>query len=121
MAQGIFNRVIKERKIEARASSCGLCAQEGAPATPEAVNALAEIDIDIQGHRARSISEELVKTADLIIPMTESHRAVIARMFGCEKLAPAAGISDPFGGDIEIYRRCRDQLLEMCEKLADTI
>ncbi len=91
--------------------SCGLSAQEGAPASPNAVLALAELGIDLTAHRARQATPALLADADRILCMSEMHLTLLALL--APEAAPRAallgrGVSDPFGGDLDEYRAARD-------------
>jgi protein-tyrosine phosphatase len=57
-----------------RVFSAGTAGWEGSPATPEGVEAAAELGIDIAGHRARKVRGELLREADLIVCMAGEHR-----------------------------------------------
>jgi protein-tyrosine phosphatase len=54
--------------------------------------------------------------------MSPSHRAALEAAFpqaaGRIRLL-GGGIPDPYGGDIETYRRCRDDILAALKKIAE--
>jgi protein-tyrosine-phosphatase len=105
--------------------SCGIAAVEGMPASPNAVKVMKEEGIDISSHRARLLSEEILK-ADLILTMTKNHKDYIlnkfpetkGRVFVLEEFASGqrgdenVDISDPYGGDEQTYRRVADEIKE---------
>lgn len=110
--------------------SAGLSAFPGGPASPEAINVLKARHLDLQTHQSRSLSERLLRHADLVLTMTQSHRsAILDRM---PDLAPKVhllsggtyDVSDPFGGPEEGYAACADQieayLEHWVEKIQDT-
>ncbi len=95
------------------ASSAGIFPNVGAPASPNAVTVMKEIRMDISNHRAVELTPEMIQDADAVLTMTEEHRAIcLSGCPDCEDKIVALGILDPFGGDVEIYRRCRDELNE---------
>ena len=59
-------------------SSAGTWGLEGAEATPEAVKAAAERGVVIAQHRARRLSTERAREADLVIVMATEHRDALA-------------------------------------------
>ncbi|NPV54587.1 MAG: low molecular weight protein arginine phosphatase [Firmicutes bacterium] len=61
--------------------SAGLYAPEGAPASPFAVEVMKERGLDISGHRARSITRQLVEDADIILTMTDDHKRSLVAMY----------------------------------------
>jgi protein-tyrosine phosphatase len=60
--------------------SSGTWGIDGSPATPEAVQAVGELDIDLSNHRARSIDVDEVRTADIVVAMTSVHVREITQM-----------------------------------------
>ena len=119
MAQGMARRMLAERRGVAetelesaglRVISAGLNAAEGAPPSPNAVEALRKQHIDISGHRARELTPQMINEADVIYTMTEPHRETITSMFpsAAEKtftLDPNGDIEDPIGSDASSYQR----------------
>lgn len=101
--------------------SAGLYALEGAPATPNALRVAGEVGVDLYRHRARSVTREMVEGADRIYVMTRSQEEALAHM-GAElggrvALLDPAGedIPDPFGEDVEVYRRARGRITAAVE------
>jgi glycine hydroxymethyltransferase len=104
-----------------KVSSAGVMAPIGMPASREAVQALADIGIDLTPHRSRMLSRDLVQRAALILVMTESHKQDIIQAFPevADKVfllksfgtAKAAGnIADPIGQSLQRYRQVRDEI-----------
>jgi len=135
MAEGLFRKMVKERgkEKEIEVDSCGIAAIAGMPATPQAVKVMKDIGVDISSHRAKNLSEELLK-ADLILTMTKSHKDYIVdkfpytkgRVFVLAEFAEDEGdegvdIADPYGGDEETYRRVAQALKEKLEKVLEKL
>ena len=130
MAAALLNEMSRPREIcSAQGTLCvtpryvavsaGLFAQEGDPITPAAADALQEAgvpsrpDNDYLAHRARLVVPELVAEADEIVGLTASHAMQLMLRFPevAGKIRTlAVDISDPFGGDSEVYRACLAQL-----------
>ncbi|MDD5705386.1 MAG: low molecular weight protein arginine phosphatase [Kiritimatiellae bacterium] len=103
-------------------TSAGTMALAGLPASEEAIVALAEIGIDLTGHRSRPLLAETMTSAALIVPMTRSHRDTLLRLqpqardkvFLLRGFEPQPGASqdleDPIGGSLATYRNCRDAI-----------
>ena len=93
-------------------------ASQGGPISQNAIKVMLEKGIDLSDN----ISVPLVLTdllwADKIIYMSESHLAFL-RLYAPEDklLMLGGGISDPFGGDCDIYRKCRDEIFSAIDKL----
>lgn len=94
-------------------------ASDGSPVSLNSKTAMAEVGIDISGHISRQITDRDIKNADKIICLSPSHRAVLLSAgVPQEKLYILGnGISDPFGGDITAYRRCRDEIFAAIDEL----
>ncbi len=111
MAAGICKKLSARLGVEAEVLSGGLAGIDGAPASPQAVEAMAEIGVDISGHRSHQVQAEELLAADKIYVMTQQHKSMIAGVLPqiAERIT-VAGISDPFGQPVERYRQCRDAL-----------
>lgn len=122
MAEAIFNSVAETEGINAVAKSAGICA--GGTASKNAVAVMKELELDIENRAAMQLDASLVEWADLILTMSLSHKAIIERTFGAADKVKALGdfcgikgdVSDPYGGDEEVYRLCRDQIYEMIKR-----
>ncbi|BCV23041.1 low molecular weight protein arginine phosphatase [Moorella sp. Hama-1] len=79
MAAALAAHLAATRSLDANITSAGLAAREGEPATPAAVQALAEMGLDLSSHRARQLTAAMVKEADLILTMEAGHRERILR------------------------------------------
>lgn len=81
MAAALARKYLQERGALGKwqVTSAGLAAAEGAPPTPEAVDAVAELGADLTGHRARRLTPEMVEQADLILTMTREHNQAVLR------------------------------------------
>ena len=114
MAEGLFRARGGEKKTGLTAASAGLFTQNGLPASPNAVTAARELGADIAGHRSRMLTPELVREARFLVCMTGAHYDRLCELFpDCADkiftLLPE-DISDPFGGDLEIYRRAAAEI-----------
>ncbi|HCC34117.1 MAG TPA: low molecular weight phosphatase family protein [Ruminococcaceae bacterium] len=120
MAQMLFNQAAKEKGLEneVTADSAGLAAFGGGKISRGALEALLEMGIDASDYRAKGVSHEIISEADLIVAMTYEHRRVFESMDESESVldklyTPNGGISDPYGGDITVYRATRDEISKM--------
>ena len=130
MAEGIFNTVAKERGLSAQAESAGLCSPD-MPVSENAALAMKEIGIDISAHHSRPLTRNEVENADLILTMTRAHKlAILTSSADCSgklyTLCEYAGdensdVTDPYGGSLDDYRACRDNLKQLIVKVIDKI
>lgn len=130
MAEGLARQILAERRgiapdeLDAagiKVVSAGTFAAPGSPASPEAVEALATQGVDITGHRSTPLSFELIREADVIYTMTESHRrAVIDLAPNADdktfRLDNKADISDPIGLDATAYQRTAEMIRRRLEQ-----
>lgn len=120
MAEGILNKLAGERNLDVFAKSAGISAAEGSPASVNSVKACEEIGVDISGHRSTPLTNQMFYEADEVVPMTKTHQIIMQDAFkNREKILPALDVPDPFGGDLEEYRLCRDRIKEKIEELLD--
>lgn len=127
MAEEIFNTECKKCGISAMADSAGIFA-DGSPASKNSVAVMEECGCNIDGKKSKQLIGDIIKDADIIICMTSSHKQMIQSAFSAvpilkekilkdvytfsDLLNTSAEVPDPFGGDIQVYRFCRDALKE---------
>ncbi len=127
MAAALMNKEAEKRNLDVRIESAGVFAKDGENASSEAIIAMLEYGIDLTGHHAQPINQELVEKSDLIITMTPAHKMVFEGMAGDKTytLGEYAGldfdIDDPFGGDVEEYMETAAQIEKAIVKMADRI
>ena len=129
MAAALFNKIAMEKNLDVRIESAGLFANEGEGASTEAIIAMKKYDVDLMGHHSQAINSELLEKSDLIFTMTAAHKMVLAPSAPdktytlCEFADIDGDIDDPFGGDVEEYEECAQEiynaLLKVAEKIAD--
>ena len=111
MAAALLNRKAADAGLPVAAQSAGLAAFSGDAASENAVEALREVEIDLSAHRSRPVTPYLLEESDLVVCMSEGHRRALLPYVPAEKLrVPPGGVPDPFGGDLSVYRACRDAL-----------
>ena len=131
LAASLLERALKERGLEVTVTSAGTGAWDGAPASEGAYLVGLERGLDLSGHRARLLSRELVEQADLILTMARHHRARVDELGGegrVHVLGEYAGregddveVSDPFGGDLEVYRDTCVELEALAAAVAERL
>src|SRR5258708_3166420 len=115
LAEALLHRALEQRSVEGvSVTSAGTGAWDGAPASEGAYLVGLERGLDLSGHRARLLTRELVEEADLILTMARHHRARVDELGGEGRVfvlgeyggreGDEAEVSDPFGGDLDVYR-----------------
>lgn len=86
----------------------------GENANPNSVTVMDEIGIDISKHISKNITHSEIQNADIIICMTDLHKQMLIS-FGANQnkiIVLNGGVFDPFGHDVNTYRKCRDNIFE---------
>ena len=116
-----------EKKI--RVFSAGLTAANGDKASENSCEAVQEIGLDLSDHRSSAVTRTTLQNASAIFCMTESHRALMHMYFELPDDAPVflmrefvegaedKELPDPFGQSLEVYRECRDKMMESLPSL----
>ena len=126
LAAALLQRALTERGVEGMdVSSAGTGAWDGAPVSEGAYLVGLERGLDLSAHRARLLTRELIEEADLVLTMARHHRARVdelggeGRVFVLGEYAGREGdeaeVSDPFGGDLEVYRDTSVELQALIE------
>ncbi|MBV9491794.1 MAG: serine hydroxymethyltransferase, partial [Verrucomicrobia bacterium] len=113
MAEGLFRALAADRH-DLKVRSAGVSTYPGQPASSHAVQALAELGIDIGQHRSTPLSDELVEEAGCIVAMTQSHLDSILYLYpeAAEKTfllrefednASSLDLADPIGLGYDAY------------------
>lgn len=121
MAAAILQQMLKEKgDTSSGVISAGLQTIDGLPANPNAVAAMKEWGMDLSGHHSRQVTPFLLKEAHRIFVMTPTQaRTLVGGMPLVGDKVTSLDVADPFGQDLDTYRRCRDQLKEKLEKLVN--
>jgi len=122
--------------INARACSAGVSAVEGVPATGETRKVLEEKGLSVEHHRSRPVTDELVKDSHLIVVMTFPHQETLYQRYpeAYNKIRilkninshqredlESQDIKDPFGGNLEEYRRTLQEIEKHIKKLIENL
>jgi len=132
LAEAVARKVIIERGLsEVEVSSAGTSAWDGAPASDGALLVGMERGLDLSPHRARTLTRELVRDADLVLAMGPHHLERIEAIGGdgrsylvtdfASRGASARPVNDPIGGELDVYRATADELEQEVRRVFDRI
>ncbi len=132
MAEAIARRIASERGLgDVEVRSAGTSAWEGAPASDGSLLVGLEHGLDLGLHQARQLTREIVEASDIIFAMSPHHLERAEALGGVGKSHLLTGfashgtsgraISDPVGGELEIYRATFDELTREIRKVFDRI
>jgi protein-tyrosine-phosphatase len=131
LAEAIARRIAAERGLDVEVASAGTSAWEGAPASDGSLLVGIERGLDLNSHRSRQLTREMVAGADLVIAMGPHHLERIEALGGQGKshlLSTYAShgestrpVSDPMGGDLAVYRTTADELETEIRRVLDRL
>ena len=129
MADAMLKKKIKEENKPIEVYSCGIFAQNGDYPTNEAVEVMKEYGVDLSKHRATNIRNSKIEEMDVILCATTAHKNNVLNMYPelegkVYTMKEYAGydkndldIKDPWGYDIDTYRRCAKEIDECLKKM----
>ncbi len=129
MAAAALRAALGAEAARVEVDSAGTAAWEGQPATRSAVEVAARAGIDLDQHRSRRATPDLVRSADWVLVMERAHlasvRALGAEPDRCHVLSewpdpgePELPVVDPFGGSLEAYEECWRRIRRHAERAA---
>jgi len=134
MAERLFAQAIEKSPMAGKVSaySAGISAMDGDKASQNSIEACEELALDISDHRSSGLTRTSLQEAAAVFCMTESHRALLNMYFELPQGYPvylmrefveggSKELPDPFGQDIEVYRECRDHMVEAIPSLVDWV
>jgi protein-tyrosine phosphatase len=136
MAEAICRKFLAQRlgclpdELEDRGvmvMSAGVAAMSGGRATPQAVEVMSAMGMDLSLHETQPLTEPLSRYADVILTMTQSHRQAIAAQWPhvahrTQLMRPDGDdVCDPIGGPIERYERCAAEIESQLETRMDEL
>ena len=135
MAEVIFNSLAEEKGLDWRAESAGVAAIGDRPASQNAILAVSEIGLDLSMHHTRFLPCVDLNEFRLFVGLNDEHADILrslgipAEMVRVLYRAPNVDdpydlrmdIVDPYGGDINAYRKCRDDIVGAVKALIATL
>lgn len=127
MAEAIFKHLQKNGRFNVR--SAGVFALDGQKISENAKKVLEEKGIHVE-HSASKLTEEHIDWATYVFTMTKDHKNILCQFFpkAAEKTFTVSefvvgkdeeirDITDPFGSSVETYRKTREELEQLLQKL----
>lgn len=114
MAEALLTDMLDKSEIRnVIVSSAGIFVLGGERASTEAIEVLSKERIDLSGHRARQVNENILLSSDLILTMTKNHKEMLLSYFPDLKgkiytlneyaYGVEDDIIDPFGRGLPAY------------------
>ena len=129
MAHVMLEDKAKKQNKDIQVYSCGIFAQNGDKSTQEAIEVMKEYTINLENHRATNIRNSDIEQMDIILCATTAHKNNVINMYPNleEKIFTMKeyveypkndlDIKDPWGFDINTYRRCAKEIEDCIEKM----
>ncbi|APV45159.1 protein-tyrosine-phosphatase [Dehalogenimonas formicexedens] len=134
MAEVLYKANMGRRQDEVQ--SCGTGAEDGCPASPGSVKAIARYQdnsgrpLSLRNHKSQALNHPLLKWADLVLT-TDIGRSHSVRRFAPEEaykvftigefVGSGDQVPDPVGGTDADYQRCAKQLDDMTKLVASRL
>jgi protein-tyrosine phosphatase len=122
LAEALLKRALREARLDRGylVRSAGVGAQPGTPAARGTLEAAQERGLDLAAHRARRLSLEMAREADILIALDEVVEAEIAILAGDLQVVLWA-VDDPYGGPPEAYQRAAEEIAAHVEQFVDEL
>ncbi len=129
MAEAIFNKLVSEN-IDAKnfylAKSVGVAVNlDDKKASPNAIEVIKKLyNIDISSHNPKQLSKDDIQNSDLVLCMDNYKKMYILQLFPAnynkvysikEYVGLDGGVSDPYGGNLDVYEKCAKELEYLIE------
>ncbi|MHC4640567.1 MAG: L-threonylcarbamoyladenylate synthase [Planctomycetota bacterium] len=130
MGEGIFRKYLAEKfqcevdhldNMGYKVSSAGIIDLADSLASAEAIVACAAKGVDIQAHRSRALSQELIDESDFIFAMSRMHCERIVALNPeasnkCKLIAEDKDIPDPIGQGQQVFDDCAELIEKAVKK-----
>lgn len=118
LAEGLFKKINPEIEVY----SAGLSAVFGMNVSENSVLAARDYGVDISEHVSRPLSGELLMETDLFVCLSHSHAINLIPIVGKGRVYVLGnGISDPYGGSLEVYKNCAKEIYDGLLKLNEDL
>ena len=102
----------KKNEAEVEIKTAGLAAYRDAPASQQGITVMAERGLDLTGHRASQVTEELVAWADLVLTMTWDQKQRLLSLF------PHALEKTFTLGEYSVAAQAGEQLMQLYQEIS---
>lgn len=133
MAQAIFNDICKKENLDMKAESAGVATVDGLCANKNAIDTMASYGIDISAHKTRFLPNIKLNNYDLFVTMNYDQATLVESLGiprgmikvlqkpSTDKYDFEMGIADPYGKDLQAYKKCAEDLRVAITDLIKTL
>jgi len=131
MADKMLAKRVEEENLNIEVYSSGTFAENGDYPTVEAIEAMEEYGVDLKQHRATNIRRSNIEEMDLILCATTTHKNMVLQLYPnlvgqvytmkeyVGDTQNGIDISDPWGYDLAVYRKCAAEIEKIIKKIVD--
>ncbi len=118
LAEGIFKKMHPEIEVY----SAGLACIFGENVSENSFIAAKDYGVDISTHISKPLSKELLMATDLFVCLGQSHAMQLIPTVGKGRVyVLGKGISDPYGGSLDVYKNCAKEIYDGLLKLNEDL
>jgi protein-tyrosine phosphatase len=132
MAQVVAQHIFNKRNMAIEVQSRGIAVYFPAQASAESALAVNAYGLSVKNHLATQITVDDIETSELILTMTSQHKAFIkkiarsnvdTKVFTLKEYIKEKDmdITDPYGGSLDVYKLCLEELYRCINRLADLL
>ena len=125
MAEIILKDKLKLAGVKGiRVSSAGLCANEGSKISENSKKALKLFGLTSYSFRAKQLTPEMIKKANVVICMTNEHKRMLSafkNVYTLGELTGGGDVEDPYGGNLTQYIKVSHAISDACGVLLSEI
>jgi protein-tyrosine-phosphatase len=127
MAKAIFEQILRQRGPDGEifVDSAGIAVQPGDDSANKkarkAIELLYGADL-LAHHKPKSINSVALSDFDLFLTMKEGHKLGLPekKTYTLKEYAGLSGnVTDPIGGDLDTYIRCRDEIKDCLDRIVE--
>ena len=131
MADKMLAKKVEEENLDIEVYSSGTFAENGDYPTSEAIEVMEEYGVDLRQHRATNIRRSNIEEMDVILCATTNHKNMVLQLYPnltgqvytmkeyVGETADGIDISDPWGYDLAVYRKCATEIEKIIQKIVD--
>lgn len=118
MAEGIFNMIAEEKGLNVTAESFGVSTITGMAVSENSVTACKEIGVDLSAMKSTAVSVAELEKYEKFYCMSQSHARILSECYFVPlRDIEILGVRDPYGGSLEVYRMCRDEIYNSVKEI----
>lgn len=133
MAEALFNKICAEKGLDMHATSAGVATVDNLTANKNAIDTMSSMGLDISSHKTRFLPNLKLNNYDLFVTMNYD-QATLVESLGIprkmiyilqkpqtDKYDFEQGIADPYGKDMQAYKKCAADMTEAINVMIETL